>query len=102
MEELAAREQWSDGARRLAEAASDASRRERLLRLVEALSDELRRRVGQTFTLCELARAYADADVWSREIAAEHVDVPVSPGDVAVAQDAAFHAYARAATDYAP
>ena len=101
-EHVAAREQWADGARRLEEAAADPVRYERLLAQVEAVTEELRRRVGRMFTLGELAEAYAEADVWSREIVAERAPVPGWPRDVAIAQDAAFHAYARSARDFAP
>ncbi|HZQ15350.1 MAG TPA: hypothetical protein VFA82_01125, partial [Gaiellaceae bacterium] len=65
------------------------------------VTDELRRRVGQTFTLAELADAYDGADDWARELLDERVpdEVPHEPGTVA---DAAFHAYARGASDYRP
>jgi hypothetical protein len=75
---------------------------ERLLAQVEAIADELRRRVGQTFTLAQLADAYAAADDWSRDVVAERASSPGWPRTVSVAEAAAFHAYQRGATDYEP
>jgi len=93
-----ARLQWEDGYRRLNEYASDRPTYERLLAEVGVLIDELNRRVGQTFTLAELAAAYGDADRWLLEV--------LPPGEGAVqlglVEDAAFHLYARGAVDYAP
>jgi hypothetical protein len=93
-----ARLQWEDGYRRLNEHASDRPTYERLLAEVGVLTDELNRRVGQTFTLAELAAAYADADRWLLEV------LPPEEGAVqlGLVEDAAFHLYARGAVDYAP
>jgi hypothetical protein len=93
-----ARLQWEDGYRRLNEHVSDRPTYERLLAQVDVLIGELNRRVGQTFTLAELAAAYDDADRWLLEV--------LPPGEGAVqlglVEDAAFHLYARGAVDYAP
>jgi hypothetical protein len=97
-----ARQQWADGDRRVAEARSDRRRHDRLLAEMEVVSRELRRRVGQVFTLQELADAYAGADRWARDtIDAADPDGPpaLEPGAVT---DAAFHQYARGASDYEP
>ena len=97
-----ARHQWEDGRRRLDAAARDDPRaHRRLLAQIEALTEELRRRVGQTFELAELSRVYADAERWTHETLAES-GVPTRPGEEATAQDAAFHLYARGARDYSP
>jgi hypothetical protein len=66
--------------------------------------DELRRRVGQTFTLDELADAYSGAEDWVREVVVREADLRARAGlrDTALVQDAAFGQYARGATDYAP
>ena len=63
-----------------------------------SLIDELNRRVGQTFTLAELAAAYDEADRWLLEV------LPPGAGAVqlGLVEDAAFHLYARGAVDYAP
>jgi hypothetical protein len=96
-----ARQEWHDGYRRFQALADDAALYRRLLDELDALSDELRRRVGQTFTLAELADAYAGADAWSWEILARRS----RPGDLthaATVEDAAFHLYSRGAVDYSP
>ncbi len=97
-----ARQQWAAGSRRVEGMRADGHRYVRLLREVDVVVRELRRRVGQTFTLVELAAAYAGADRWARE-AIEDADpeerVALEPSTVA---DAAFHTYSRGASDYAP
>ena len=52
-----ARQQWEEGRRRLDAEGEDTARSRHLWLLVEAVLDDLRRRVGQTFTLAELARS---------------------------------------------
>jgi hypothetical protein len=93
-----ARIQWDDGYRRLKEHASDRPLYQRLLVQVDVLIDELNRRVGQTFTLAELAAAYDVADRWLLEV------LPPGAGAVqlGLVEDAAFHLYARGAVDYTP
>ena len=44
---------------------------EQLARQIEAIIAELRRRVGGTFTIRELADEYARADVWARYVLSE-------------------------------
>jgi hypothetical protein len=96
-----ARQQWVDGNRRVESARGDGQRYRRLLGEVDAVVRELRRRVGQTFTLVELAAVYAGADRWAREAieADEEERTSLEPSTVA---DAAFHVYSRGASDYAP
>jgi hypothetical protein len=98
-----ARQQWHDGRRRVEDARSADPRRYRLLLgQVDVVVDGLRKRVGQTFTLGELAEAYEGADEWAREVLeAAEPDAPTvfEPGTVA---DAAFDTYARGASDYRP
>jgi hypothetical protein len=96
-----ARQQWTDGERRVQALRRDRKRYSRVLADVEAVVADLRRRVGQTFTLAELADAYDGADDWARELLDERFPeaVPHEPGTVA---DAAFHVYARGASDYRP
>jgi hypothetical protein len=96
-----ARQEWEQGHRRLLGMAGDAVLYRRLLGQVDAVTNELRRRVGQTFTLNELADAYASADVWGWEVLAQRS----GPGDLTHAvtvEDAAFYLYSRGAVDYAP
>jgi hypothetical protein len=75
-----------------------------LLLLVEAVTDELRRRVGGTFTLADLARVYDGAEDWVREVVIDATPpkARAGPKDAALVQDAAFSSYARGASDYAP
>ncbi len=97
-----ARREWDDGYRRLHEHARQESQPERLLAQVDAVGAELRRRVGGTFTLRELAAAYAGADRWSRSVVAERAPAPGWPRTLALVEAAAFHEYARGAQDYEP
>ena len=45
------RQEWEGGNRRFEQALEDATVRERLLTQLELVTDELRKRIGQTFTL---------------------------------------------------
>lgn len=102
MEVELARQQWQDGNRRVEAARADRPRYLHLTGQVEIVVAALRRRVGQVFTLSELANAYDGADVWSGEVLDEadpDAAPATEPGTVA---DAAFHLYARGATDYRP
>jgi len=94
-----ARRQWEEGRRRFDE---DAKADPRLLSALEVVTDELRRRVGQTYTLDELASAYDGAEAWVRAAIADFAAFPGWPRTLTTVQDAAFHVYARGATDYRP
>jgi hypothetical protein len=94
------RQEWEEGYRRLEADRADPRRYRRLLDQLEVVSDELRKRVGQTFTLAELAGAYRDADRWARDVVAERAPSPGWPRDLALVLAAAFHAYQRGAVDY--
>lgn len=96
-----ARLEWEGAHRALAEAAHDAMRSEHLRLQLEAVSNELRRRVGGTFTLRELVDEYACADVWVRDALAEEA-TPGWPRTLSLVEGAAFHLYSRGAVDYAP
>ena len=100
----AARAEWEDALRRIASTQHDPRRYRELASLVDAVVDELRRRVGQTYTLEELARAYAGAEDWVREIVVRETEPRSRAGlaDTALVQDAAFGRYAHGATDYRP
>lgn len=97
-----ARDEWAEAHRRLASEAGDAVLHARLLAQVEAVTAELQRRVGQTFTLADLAAAYADAERWGREVVAEAAPSPGWPRTLSIVEGAAFYLYARGAVDYAP
>ena len=97
-----ARQQWQDGNRRVEAVRADHGRYVQLTGQVETIVASLRSRVGQVFTLAELAEAYDGADGWTADVLerAEPDGVPTNePGTIA---DAAFHLYARGATDYRP
>ncbi len=96
------RQQWEEGRRRLEAEARERAPGEELRAQVDAVLAELRRRVGETFTLAELAEAYARAEDWSREAVSERAPAPGWPRTLSLVQDAAFHLYARGASDYAP
>ena len=97
-----ARQEWEDAARQIESTRGDRRQYERLLAQVEVVTDELRRRVGQTFTLGELARAYGDAERWARDAVSERSATPGWARDLAAVTAAAFHAYQRGAADYTP
>ena len=90
-----ARQQWEEGHRRLQSYSVDRALHLQLHAQVSVVVDELNRRVGQTFTLAELADAYHEADRWL-------YDVLGPARHLSIVQDAAFHLYARRAVDYAP
>jgi hypothetical protein len=82
--------QWEDGDRRLRELPVDRIKAS-LERQVDLIADELRRRLGSTFTLEELADFYGEGTSWADEL------VGVNGWLV----DAAFQRYAREAKNYA-
>ena len=97
-----ARQEWEEGHRRLEAQAGDPVKYRRLLEQVDVLTEELRRRVGQTFTLADLAEEYAGAERWSREAVSERAPSPGWPATLSMVEDAAFHLYQRGAVDYTP
>lgn len=97
-----ARREWEEGWRRLHDEAHGLPNPERLLAQVDTVVAELRRRVGGTFTLRELAAAYAGAERWSRAVVAEQAPAPEWPRTLSLVEAAAFHEYARGAQDYEP
>ena len=87
--------QWEEGERRIGE--SDPRTKSGLEAAVRLVLDELRRRLGSSFSVEELADLYADGADWAGDLARSRM---VS-GDAASAVDAAFARYAREASDYA-
>ena len=87
--------QWREGERRLAETSEPA--RADLDLAADAVVEELRRRLGSSFLLGELADFYgADTD-WATELARRYA----AGTDAASVVDAAFGRYAREASDFA-
>ena len=96
------RQEWEEGSRRLEACRGEPRRYRQLLELLELVLDELRKRVGQTYTLSELASAYDDSERWAREVLDERADVPGWPRDLTTVLAAAFAVYQRGASDYVP
>jgi len=96
-----ARQHWAEGHRRLVRT-SEPALHARLLRQVEAVTQQLRARVGKTFTLEELAEAYGGADRWAYEAVEDDAESAGWVSSASTAADAAFHLYARGARDYRP
>ncbi|MER3409430.1 MAG: hypothetical protein C4306_04840, partial [Thermoleophilia bacterium] len=71
-----ARQQWQEGYRRLQDEARAAGSAEGLREQVEAVTEELRRRLGGAFTLEELACLYEGSERWAREAIAERCPRP--------------------------
>ena len=97
-----ARQQWEEGYRRAQGLARDPVRYPQLMNQVEVLIDQLRRKVGSTFTLTELAATYPGAERWAYATIEERAVKPGWTRWVTTAVDAAFHLYSRGARDYAP
>ena len=96
------RSEWEDGHRRFRTLSRDRVAADRLSLQLDVVTDELRKRVGQTFTLEDLARKYREADEWVRDTVSERAPTPGWPRTLAIVQDAAFHLYQRGAVDYTP
>ena len=97
-----ARREWREASARLEAARDDRVHYRRLLEQLDVVHDELRRRVGQTFTLAELASAYDEGEQWAREAVEQRAPGPGWPRDLTVVLGAAFDRYQRGAVDYTP
>jgi hypothetical protein len=97
-----ARQEWKEGSRRLEAARGEGSRYRQLLDLFELVLDELRKQVGQTYTLSELVAAYGDSERWAREVLEERAQTPDWPRHLTTVLAAAFDTYQRGAMDYEP
>jgi hypothetical protein len=93
--------EWEEAHRRI-DAERDPTLRERVYAQVEVVTAELRKRVGQTFSLDDLADAYQGADRWALDALEERAPFPGWPRTAALATEAAFHLYQRGAVDYSP
>lgn len=90
--------QWEEGWRVLQELGPGQARR-RADRVVAAVTDGLRQRIGPTFRAADLAELYATGTEWCVQEAIEAVpDVEADPQSLA---DAAFWLYLRGASDFA-
>jgi hypothetical protein len=90
--------QWESGKRRLDEIEGPRERR-MADRVVDAIREELRRRIGPTFSAGELAELYGEGTDWCQQVA---IDVaPAMEEEAQSLGDAAFWLYLRGATDFA-
>jgi hypothetical protein len=90
--------QWEEGIRTL-RAIEDPRERRQADRVVAAIQDELRRRIGPTFSAAELAELYGRGTDWCLQVA---TDAAAGSGtDSRSLADAAFWLYLRGATDFA-
>src|SRR3954451_1572866 len=90
--------QWEEG-RRALQAIEDPRHRRLADRVVDAIRDELRRRIGPTFSAGELAELYGRGTDWCQQVA---IDVaPAIEDESQALGDAAFWLYLRGATDCA-
>jgi hypothetical protein len=90
--------QWEEGMRSL-RAIEDPKERRQADRVVGAVQDELRRRIGPTFSAAELAELYGRGTDWCLRVALD--TVPGLAGDARSLAAAAFWLYLRGATDFA-
>jgi hypothetical protein len=96
------RREWAQGYRRFEAASREPVVGDRLQRQLEIVTDELRKRIGQTFTLEQLAAAYDNADDWARDVVSERAATPGWVRTLSMVEDAAFYLYQRGALDYKP
>jgi hypothetical protein len=96
------RHEWEEGTRRLEAVHDDTRRYRQLLELLGLVREELRKQIGQTYTLQELADAYGDSERWGREVLEKRAPSPGWPRDLTTVLAAAFDAYQRGAMDYEP
>ena len=87
--------QWEEGERRVREA--QGSEQPGLERAVEGVLGELRRRLGGSFTVAELAELYGQGTDWATQLA----ERLAAGSDSAHVVDAAFARYASQGADYA-
>ena len=88
--------QWEEGHRRIRALREEPGGGRGVDRALAAIADELRRRIGPTFTAGELAQLYAEGTDWCSEVALE-IGAAAEPQDLA---DAAFWLYLRGARDF--
>jgi hypothetical protein len=81
--------QWEEGERRVRDDL-------RLERPMGAVLEELRRRLGSSFVVSELADFYAQGTDWAHDIAV----TAGAAGDASWVVDAAFNRYAQEAANY--
>jgi hypothetical protein len=91
--------QWRQGERRLMDAPPE--RRPVLERVVGALVEELRRRLGGRFSSQELVELYGGGTAWALQLAMKIAPADPWAWEAGLVVDAAFARYLREASDYA-
>jgi hypothetical protein len=95
-------QQWRDGLRRLEEALVEQPAQGRILdRVSGAIYEELRRRLGSTFTTDELVELYEGGTAWAQQLAMSTAPEDPQAWEPRIVVDAAFGRYVREAADYA-
>ncbi len=90
---------WEDGVRRLA--ALEGTQRRAVEAVVDAVVQELHRRVGEDFTADELANQYLMAGTdWCFELATRVAPATPAAWDITTVAGAAFARYVRQARDF--
>lgn len=92
--------QWEEGDRRLRELSAEGRSASQMQRAVEAVRDELRRRIGPTFSAAELANLYGAGTDWALEAVRWAMPMEAADLDPQAVIDGAFHSYLRGAYDY--
>jgi hypothetical protein len=96
------RQEWAEGYRRLESTQEEPARYRALHAQLDAIIDQLRRRVGARFELEELVAEYRRSDVWAQDLLPELPEEARWAPGLTIAVDAAFYLYARGAQDYRP
>lgn len=87
---------WEAALRRLAGPEAD----DAVWQVVDAVEGELRRRVGSTFTLGDLTRAYAGSSDWFLPLAADVAPRAPHAWSPRISLDGAFGRFGRQAADW--
>src|SRR5262245_338224 len=92
--------QWEAGATRLHYLSAERATARSANRAVEAIRDELRRRIGPTFSAQQLAELYSQGTDWCLEAARNAAPMEAVDLDPQAIVDGAFFLYLRGAYDY--
>ena len=97
-----ARREWDEAYGRFERETRDPSRAAELHGSLTTVTNELRRRLGSTYTLAELAAVYRGADDWARHAVGENPPGPGWVRTLSIVEGAAFLLYSRGAVDFEP
>ena len=91
--------QWEEGWRMLQGLPAERGTRRRAERVIDAIREELRRRIGPTFSAAELAELYGSGTDWCLQVALDAS--PDLASESSSLADAAFWLHLRGASDFA-